>query len=140
MGYYLSKKNLSLVKDHLKELEKKSSVVFKYDKPHRLLYILRQAINTSHSHLKPFYRFKVTQDTVCCIYEPPLDEVQIEISFDEIQDEMDYWSLAQEIVEFTTPKRYINCIISDEEFENLSIYSEKLSRSITKTNNIVELK
>lgn len=124
---------------HLEELEKKRTITFKYDKPYRLMYLLRQAINTTHFHLKSFYRFKVIKDGVTCLYEPPLSEIEIEYKFLEVNEEVDYWGLAQSILEFTAPTRYTSFNISESELESLKALAEKNNRNLIVLDNQIEL-
>lgn len=140
LGYYLSNKNKAKIRLHLLELEKKQTILFEDPNPTRLLYILRQAVNTTHFHLKDLYKFRLVKGVgVRCIYEPPLLSLSLKVELKDVSEEVDYWRIASDISLDSYNLRYLNPQVSDEEFIELQLLCETKGLKIQYTNSQIEI-
>lgn len=116
MGYHISKKNLALLTPYLRILEKANQdVTFQSSTPIRLQELFRNAVNTTHTHLKDKYKFRVINGAVLCEY------VCIDIELGNVVTiPVDLLRIADDILKENYPIKYMSVELTEEELSSLN--------------------
>ena len=103
---------------------------------------MRQAINTTHHHLKSFYTFRIVKGVgVRCLFEIPAEELPlvVERNLEEVNEPADFWKISEDISLDIFNTRYIQPVITDEEFISLELLAETKNLKVSYHNNILEI-